>query len=191
MRRERDRRTLSEKRRKLADADIVIRSNTPGVVVLKSSARGTSIFTMENYDSLTVDFEDLQSIVRNHKTMFEQFIIYIEDAYCPDAPEITVEDIEEILGIDKFKKGLEDIPDDYYFDELLKEASFEEFREEVSKFKRPVVERLMERASYLFLNDEFADSYKMSFLEDKIGVRYMFEDLRRSKKEFKGDVDIF
>lgn len=192
MRRERDnKKTLNEKRRKLSNADFTIRSNSPGLVLLKSNARGNNILKIEDYDSLTVDYDDMQSIAKNHKRMFETFLVYIEDVYCPDAPEISVDDVEEILGLSRFKKGLDEVPNDYLFDDLLLDASFEEFREEVNKFKRPIIERLMERASYLFLNDEFADSYKMSFLEDKLGVKYMFEDLRRTKKEFKGDVDIF
>lgn len=190
MRRE-SRKTISEKRRKLLEADITIRSNFDGEVILRSEVRGVTKYKIGKYDYITVSFEDAQSIARNHKSLFENFVIFIEDVYCPDAPEITPEEVEEVLGLNNLMKGLDEMPDDLLFDKILKDDTFEDFRKQVESFKRPIVERLAERAIYLYKNKEFADSFKMSLLEDKLGVRYVFEDARRSQKEFKGDVDIF
>ena len=188
--RDKQRKTVSEKKRRLIGADITIKNNTNGKVNLKSERNGGSIYSIERYETLDMPFEDLQNIMRKHKSMFENFVVIIDDVYAPEDDELTVEDVEEVLGLTRLRKGLDDTPDDYMFDDLLLEYSFEEFEDEVNKFKLPVVKRLAERAIYLYLQREFSNNHKMNLLEKRLGVKNIFEDVERSQKPIRSDFDL-
>ncbi len=84
---------------------------------------------------------------------------------------------------------MEETPDEYLFDDLLLESGFEEFREEIDKMKKVVIARLVERAIILYKEKEFADNFKMSYLENKLGLEYTFEDVDRSERPIKSDID--
>ena len=55
--------------------------------------------------------------------------------------------------------------------------------------KKVVIKRLIERAIYLYKEKEFSNNFKMSYLEKKLGVQHVFEDVDRSMKEIKSDVN--
>lgn len=184
-----DKKTISEMKRQLKDADISIKNNSMFEVILKSDRNGGSFTTLKPTEIEDITFEDLQSIVKKHKSMFEDFTVLIDDVYCPDNEELGVEEVEQVLGLGKIKKGVDEVPDDLYFDDLLLDCPFEEFTEEVDEMKKVVINRLIERAIYLYKEKEFSNNFKMSYLEKKLGVQYVFEDVDRTMKEIKSDVN--
>ena len=184
-----DKKTISEMKRQLKEADISIKNNSIFEVILKSDRNGGSFTTLKPTEIEDITFEDLQSIVKKHKSMFEDFTILIDDVYCPDNEELGVEEVEQVLGLGRIKKGVDEIPDDLYFDDLLLDCPFEEFTEEVDEMKKVVINRLIERAIYLYKEKEFSNNFKMSYLEKKLGVQYVFEDIDRTMKEIKSDVN--
>ena len=184
-----DKKTISEMKRQLKDADISIKNNSIFEVILKSDKNGGSFTTLKPTEIEDITFEDLQSIVKRHKSMFEDFTVIIDDVYCPDNEEFGVEEDEKVLGLSRIKKGIDEVPDDLYFDDLLLDCPFEEFTEEVDEMKKVIIKRLIERAIFLYKEKEFSDSFKMSYLEKKLGVQYVFEDIDRSMKEIKSDVN--
>ena len=184
-----DKKTISEMKRQLKDADISIKNNSIFEVILKSDKNGGSFITLKPTEIEDITFEDLQSIVKRHKSMFEDFTVLIDDVYCPENEELGVEKVEKVLGLSRIKKGIDEVPDDLYFDDLLLDCPFEEFTEEVDEMKKVVVKRLIERAIFLYKEKEFSDSFKMSYLEKKLGVQYVFEDVDRTMKEIKSDVN--
>ena len=184
-----DKKTISEMKRQLKDADVSIKNNSMFEVVLKSDRNGGSFTVLKPTEIEDITFEDLQSIVKKHKSMFEDFTVLIDDVYCPDNEELGIEEVEQVLGLSRIKKGMDEIPDDLYFDDLLLDCPFEEFTEEVDEMKKVVIKRLIERAIYLYKEKEFSNNFKMSYLEKKLGVQYVFEDIDRSMKEIKSDVN--
>ena len=184
-----DKKTISEMKRQLKDADISIKNNSMFEVILKSDRNGGSFTTLKPTEIEDITFEDLQSIVKKHKSMFEDFTVLIDDVYCPDNEELGIEEVEQVLGLSRIKKGMDEVPDDLYFDDLLLDCPFEEFTEEVDEMKKVVIKRLIERAIYLYKEKEFSNNFKMSYLEKKLGVQYVFEDVDRSMKEIKSDVN--
>ena len=184
-----DKKTISEMKRQLKDADITIKNNSMFEVVLKSERNGGFLIILKPTEIEDITFEDLQSIVKRHKSMFEDFTVIIDDVYCPDNEEFGVEEVEKVLGLSRIKKGIDEVPDDLYFDDLLLDCPFEEFTEEVDEMKKVIIKRLIERAIFLYKEKEFSDSFKMSYLEKKLGVQYVFEDIDRSMKEIKSDVN--
>ena len=184
-----DKKTISEMKRQLKDADVSIKNNSMFEVILKSDRNGGSFTVLKPTEIEDITFEDLQSIVKKHKSMFEDFTVIIDDVYCPDNEEFGVEEVEQVLGLSRIKKGMDEVPDDLYFDDLLLDCPFEEFTEEVDKMKKAVIKRLIERAIFLYKEKEFSNNFKMSYLEKKLGVQYVFEDIDRSMKEIKSDVN--
>lgn len=184
-----DKKTISEMKRQLKDADISIKNNSIFEVILKSDRNGGSFIVLKPTEIEDITFEDLQSIVKKHKSMFEDFTVLIDDVYCPDNEELGIEEVEQVLGLGRIKKGIDEVPDDLYFDDLLLDCPFEEFTEEVDEMKKVVIKRLIERAIYLYKEKEFSNNFKMSYLEKKLGVQYVFEDVDRSMKEIKSDVN--
>ena len=184
-----DKKTISEMKRQLKDADITIKNNSIFEVVLKSERNGGFLTILKPTEVEDITFEDLQSIVKKQKSMFEDFTVLIDDVYCPDNEDLGIEEVEQVLGLGRIKKGINEIPDDLYFDDLLLDCPFEEFIEEVDQLKKTVINRLIERAILLYKEKEFSDSFKMSYLEKKLGLQYVFEDIDRSMKEIKSDVN--
>ena len=184
-----DKKTISEMKRQLKDADVSIKNNSMFEVILKSDRNGGSFTVLKPTEIEDITFEDLQSIVKKHKSMLEDFTVLIDDVYCPDNEELGIEEVEQVLGLSRIKKGMDEVPDDLYFDDLLLDCPFEEFTEEVDEMKKVVIKRLIERAIYLYKEKEFSNNFKMSYLEKKLGVQYVFEDIDRSMKEIKSDVN--
>ena len=184
-----DKKTISEMKRQLKDADVSIKNNSMFEVILKSDRNGGSFTVLKPTEIEDITFEDLQSIVKKHKSMFEDFTVLIDDVYCPDNEELGIEEVEQVLGLSRIKKGMNEVPDDLYFDDLLLDCPFEEFTEEVDEMKKVVIKRLIERAIYLYKEKEFSNNFKMSYLEKKLGVQYVFEDIDRTMKEIKSDVN--
>ena len=184
-----DKKTISEMKRQLKDADISIKNNSMFEVVLKSERNGGFLIILKPTEIEDITFEDLQSIVKKHKSMFEDFTVLIDDVYCPENEELGIEEVEQVLGLGRIKKGIDEAPDDLYFDDLLLDCPFEEFTEEVDEMKKVVIKRLIERAIYLYKEKEFSNNFKMSYLEKKLGVQHVFEDVDRSMKEIKSDVN--
>ena len=184
-----DKKTISEMKRQLKDADVSIKNNSMFEVILKSDRNGGSFTVLKPTEIEDITFEDLQSIVKKHKSMFEDFTVLIDDVYCPENEELGIEEVEQVLGLGRIKKGVDEVPDDLYFDDLLLDCPFEEFTEEVDEMKKVVIKRLIERAIYLYKEKEFSNNFKMSYLEKKLGVQHVFEDVDRSMKEIKSDVN--
>lgn len=184
-----DKKTIGEMKRQLKDADITIKNNSIFEVVLKSERNGGFLTILKPTEVEDITFEDLQSIVKKQKSMFEDFTVLIDDVYCPDNEDLGIEEVEQVLGLGRIKKGINETPDDLYFDDLLLDCPFEEFIEEVDQLKKIVINRLIERAILLYKEKEFSDSFKMSYLEKKLGLQYVFEDIDRSMKEIKSDVN--
>lgn len=185
-----DKKTISEMKRDLKDADITIKNNSIFEVVLRSDKNGGSYISLKPTEEEDITFSDLQSIVKKQKSLFEDFSVLIEDVYCPDNENIGIEELEQIVGLGRIKKGMEEIPDEEYFDDLLSaDCSIDEFFYEVDKMKIQVINRLIERAIYLYKEKEFSNNFKMSYLEKKLGVQNVFDDIDRSMKKIQSDVD--
>lgn len=185
-----DKKTISEMKRDLKDADITIKNNSIFEVVLRSDKNGGSYISLKPTEEEDITFSDLQSIVKKQKSLFEDFSVLIEDVYCPNNEDIGIEELEQIVGLGRIKKGMEEIPDEEYFDDLLSaDCSVDEFFYEVDKMKIQVINRLIERAIYLYKEKEFSNNFKMSYLEKKLGVQNVFDDIDRSMKKIQSDVD--
>ena len=109
-RRDNNRKSINEKRNILKNADISIKNNTTSRIILKSQIGGGSIYILANNGDIEdVPFNELHDIFKRHRKLFEEFKIIIEDLYCPDNDEITIEDVKMVLGLKE--RGVEEVPD--------------------------------------------------------------------------------
>ena len=66
-----DKKTISEMKRDLKDADITIKNNSIFEVVLRSDKNGGSYISLKPTEEEDITFSDLQSIVKKQKSLFE------------------------------------------------------------------------------------------------------------------------
>ena len=188
-RRDNNRKSINEKRNILKNADISIKNNTTSRIILKSQISGGSIYILANNgDVEDVPFNELHDIFKRHRKLFEEFKIIIEDVYCPDNDEMTIEDVKMVLGLKE--RGIEEVPDEYYLDEVLLDFTFDEYEEEINSLPKSVINRLLDRAIILYKQGEFSNFNKMSLLEKKLGIEYVFEDIDRSMRPIRSDIDL-
>ena len=188
-RRDNNRKSINEKRNILKNADISIKNNTTSRIILKSQISGGSIYILANNGDIEdVPFNELHDIFKRHRKLFEEFKIIIEDVYCPDNDEMTIEDVKMVLGLKE--RGVEEVPDEYYLDEVLLDFTLDEYEEEVNSLPKSVINRLLDRAIILYKQGEFSNFNKMSLLEKKLGIEYVFEDIDRSMRPIRSDIDL-
>ena len=188
-RRDNNRKSINEKRNILKNADISIKNNTTSRIILKSQISGGSIYILANNGDIEdVPFNELHDIFKRHRKLFEEFKIIIEDVYCPDNDEMTIEDVKIVLGLKE--RGVEEIPDEYYLDEVLLDFTLDEYEEEINSLPKSVINRLLDRAIILYKQGEFSNFNKMSLLEKKLGIEYVFEDIDRSMRPIRSDIDL-
>ena len=188
-RRDNNRKSINEKRNILKNADISIKNNTTSRIILKSQISGGSIYILANNgDVEDVPFNELHDIFKRHRKLFEEFKIIIEDVYCPDNDEMTIEDVKMVLGLKE--RGIEEVPDEYYLDEVLLDFTLDEYEEEINSLPKSVINRLLDRAIILYKQGEFSNFNKMSLLEKKLGIEYVFEDIDRSMRPIRSDIDL-
>ena len=188
-RRDNNRKSINEKSNILKNADISIKNNTTSRIILKSQIGGGSIYILANNGDIEdVPFNELHDIFKRHRKLFEEFKIIIEDVYCPDNDEMTIEDVKMVLGLKE--RGVEEVPDEYYLDEVLLDFTLDEYEEEVNSLPKSVINRLLDRAIILYKQGEFSNFNKMSLLEKKLGIEYVFEDIDRSMRPVRSDIDL-
>lgn len=188
-RRDNNRKSINEKRNILKNADISIKNNTTSRIILKSQIGGGSIYILANNGDIEdVPFNELHDIFKRHRKLFEEFKIIIEDVYCPDNDEMTIEDVKMVLGLKE--RGVEEVPDEYYLDEVLLDFTLDEYEEEINSLPKSVINRLLDRAIILYKQGEFSNFNKMSLLEKKLGIEYVFEDIDRSMRPIRSDIDL-
>ena len=88
------------------------------------------------------------------------------------------------------ERDVEEVPDEYYLDEVLLDFTLDEYEEEVNSLPKSVINRLLDRAIILYKQGEFSNFNKMSLLEKKLGIEYVFEDIDRSMRPVRSDIDL-
>jgi hypothetical protein len=110
-----------------------------------------------------------------HKDYFERYWILIVDIFCDD-DSIEVEDVYDYIGITRLYQNIES-PNQDFFDEVLLEKNFKDFKKMVDAMNKKVLTQLFNRAAMLYQERRFSDTYKIGYLEDKVDREYYFRDL--------------
>ena len=99
------------------------------------------------------------------------------DIICDD-DRIELEDVYEYLGISKYYKGMDVLPDGDFFDELLLEDTTRNFRKYVESLNPKLMTQLCNRAVVLYQEGRFDSSQKINIIEEKINREHFFDDIK-------------
>lgn len=169
--------TMAEKRKILKDSEAIIVNNSGAFVFYKDSNLGIEIELPEYGDRDIVEMEVLRRMAIKSKGFFERYWILVVDFICDDT-RIEIEDVYEYLGISKYYKGMDQLPDGDFFDSLLLDANYKDFKKYVENLNPKLMTQLCNRAMFLYKREEFTNSIKMQVIEEKINREQFFQDLK-------------
>lgn len=119
----------------------------------------------------TVELDIITTLANRNRKMFENHAIVITDF---EEEDYSVEEIIEFLGIKDIYDGIENYDGDYIADILNKDNyDFEKFIS--TKASRELVERLAERAIYLYTRGKFDSHTKRRILSKALGQEDIFD----------------
>lgn len=169
--------TTAQKRKILKDAEVVIINNSGAFVFYKDNNLGIEIELPSYGDRDIVEIEVVRRMAIKSKDFFEKYWILIVDFICED-DRVELEDVYEYLGISKYYKGMEDLPNGDFFDGLLLEDSARSFSKYVEKLNPKLMTQLCNRAITLYQEGKFDSSQKINVIEEKINREHFFDDIR-------------
>lgn len=119
----------------------------------------------------SIELDILTTLANRNRGFFEGHLITIVDF---EDDEFTVDDIVEYLGLRDIYAGIENTDVDYINDIL--ELDNNEFEEFIQKQASPaLIERLAERAIYLYSRGKLDSHTKRRVLSKKLGLEDIFD----------------
>ena len=167
--------TKAQIRKILKEAECLIVNNNGAQVYYRDNHTGDEFELFAYGDTDIVEVETLRKMHSKHKDYFEKYWILIVDVFCDD-DSIEVEDVYDYIGIAKLYQNIES-PNQDFFDEVLLEKNFKDFKKMVDAMNKKVLTQLFNRAAMLYQERRFSDTYKIGYLEDKVDREYYFRDL--------------
>lgn len=174
--------TKAEKRKILKNAEAVVINNDGAFLYYKDEVLGVEIELPEYGDTDIVEIETLRRMNMKSRDFFEKYWMLVTDYYCDDE-RITLEDVYEYIGINKYYDRDEDeeyiLPNDVLFDDLLiGNTNYKEFAKVVKNMNGRLVTQLCNRAVILYKEGRFANSLKMQTIEERIDREGFFLDIK-------------
>ena len=130
-------------------------------------------------DSDVVEVEELRKMHVKKKAFFNNYWILITEVFCDDET-VTLQDVYEYIGISKLYKEIAN-PDEEYFDKLLIESSFDDFKRMINNMNKELVVQMFVRATTLYKEGRLRDSFKIMEIEEKVGREDYFRDIKLEK----------
>lgn len=169
--------TASQKRKILKDAEILIVNNHGGLLFYRDETLGIEIELAEYGDTDYVEAEVLRKMNMKSKSFFEKYWLLVIDFTCDD-DRIELKDVYEYLGISKYYKGLDEMPNEEFFDDLLLNSSNKEFKKYINKMNNKLMTRLCARAIDLYKRGKFESANKIQSIEERIDREGYFLDVK-------------
>lgn len=167
--------TKAQLKKVLQNAEVVVVNNF-GVTIGYDNNNGFEL-ELETYgDTDIVEVEELRKMHVKKKAFFNNYWILIIDIICDDET-ITLEDVYEYIGISKLYDTVKN-PNEDFFNKLLLESSFNEFKNLIEKLNKALVNQLFIRATELYQQGKFRDSYKIMEIERLVGREDCFKDYK-------------
>lgn len=168
--------TKPQLRKILKDCECVIVNNTNSKIIYRGN--DFSFELSEYADEDVVEIESLRKMHVKSKSFFSKYWILITDVYCDDE-SITLKDVYEYIGIEKYYFGEFENPNGEFFDKLLLGDSITKFKQIVNNMNKELITMLFNRACMLYKQDKFDSASKIHFIEEKIGREDCFRDIKK------------
>lgn len=169
--------TKAEMRKILKDAEVVVVNNFGTKIGYYDN--GFELQLLAYGDSDVVEIEELRKMHVKKKAFFNNYWILITEVFCDDE-SVTLEDVYEYIGIGKLYKEIEN-PNEDFFDELLIDSSFDEFKKIIDKMGKELMVQMFVRATNLYKEGKLRDSFKIMHIEEKVGREDYFRDIKLDK----------
>ena len=166
--------TKAEMRKILKDAEVVVVNNFGTKIGYYDN--GFELQLLAYGDSDVVEIEELRKMHVKKKAFFNNYWILITEVFCDDE-SVTLEDVYEYIGIGKLYKEIEN-PNEDFFDELLIDSSFDEFKKIIDKLGKELMVQMFVRATNLYKEGKLRDSFKIMHIEEKVGREDYFRDIK-------------
>ncbi len=169
--------TKAELRKILKEAEVVVVNNFGMKIGYYDN--GFELQLLAYGDSDVVEVEELRKMHVKKKAFFNNYWILITEIFCDDET-VTLQDVYEYIGISKLYKEIAN-PDEEYFDELLIESSFDDFKKMINNMNKELVVQMFVRATTLYKEGRLRDSFKIMEIEEKVGREDYFRDIKLEK----------
>ena len=168
--------TKAQLRKILKESECAIVNNTNARVVY----RGDSFsFELSEYaDEDVVEIEALRKMHVKSKSYFSKYWILITDIYCDD-DRITLKDVYEYIGIEKYYYDDFENPNGEFFDKVLLNDSIKKFEQMLNAMNKELITQLFSRACMLYKEGKFDSARKIQLIEEKIGREDCFRDIKK------------
>lgn len=156
------------KKRKSLEVDIM--SLTTGTVYYECPKTGYK-FTLNGVGAReSIELDLLQTLANRNRQLFENHAITIVDF---EDDDYGVDEIVEFLGLRDIYDGIENTDVDY-IKEIIDLDNYD-FEKLMATADRALVERVAERAIYLYMKDKFDSHVKPRILGKALGQEDMFD----------------
>ena len=168
--------TKAQLRKILKESECVIINNTNAKVSYKGDYFS---FELSEYaDEDVVEIEELRKMHVRCKSYFSKYWILITDIYCDD-DRVTLKDVYEYIGIEKYYSDEFENPNGDYFDKVLLNDSITKFKQILESMNKELITQLFSRACMLYKEGRFDSASKIQLIEEKIGREDCFRDIKR------------
>lgn len=167
--------TKAQLRKILREAEAVVVNNF-GLKLRYESNDGFELELLSYLDTDVVEIEELRKMHVKKKAFFNNYWILITEVVCDDET-VTLEDVYEYIGISKLYKEFKN-PNDEFFEKLLLEVPFSEFKQMLEKLNKELIVQLFVRATELYKERRLNDSFKIATIERLVGREDCFKDIK-------------
>lgn len=167
--------TKAQLRKILREAEAVVVNNF-GLKLRYESNDGFELELLSYLDTDVVEIEELRKMHVKKKAFFNNYWILITEVVCDDET-VTLEDVYEYIGISKLYKEFKN-PNDEFFEKLLLEVPFSEFKQMLEKLNKELIVQLFVRATELYKERRLNDSFKIAEIERLVGREDCFKDIK-------------
>ena len=129
-------------------------------------------------DSDVVEVEELRKMHVKKKAFFNNYWILITEVFCDDET-VTLQDVYEYIGIEKYYFGDFKNPNCEFFDKVLLNDSIEKFQQLLNAMNKELITQLFSRACMLYEQGKFDSARKIQIIEEKIGREDCFRDIKK------------
>ena len=167
----------AELRKILKEAEVVVVNNFGAKIGYYDN--GFELQLLAYGDSDVVEVEELRKMHVKKKAFFNNYWILLTEVFCDD-DAVTLEDVYEYIGISKLYKDIAN-PNEDFFDELLIDSDFDDFKKMISKMNKELLVQMFVRATNLYKEGKLRDSFKIMHIEEKVNREDYFRDIKVEK----------
>ena len=167
----------AELRKIFKEAEVVVVNNFGAKIGYYDN--GFELQLLAYGDSDVVEVEELRKMHVKKKAFFNNYWILLTEVFCDD-DSVTLEDVYEYIGISKLYKDIAN-PNEDFFDELLIDSDFDDFKKMISKMNKELLVQMFVRATNLYKEGKLRDSFKIMHIEEKVNREDYFRDIKVEK----------